>query len=160
MHPIIAYLKNKKDDNKKGCLRMEQAKAEKRKITGKQLTAYEWELVLKMRESMESSTGDNTTNRNKTVPTAALANVWGIAKRTLNEKKQKTLNNETLSAARKQRKDAGQTLLNNDKKRFSCLTAYTVFKKQKIATRELTDPITVPEIRSDWEALADEEKRR
>jgi hypothetical protein len=53
-HSITKYLKNKKGDEKNGCVRNEQAKAEGRK-TDKQLSAYEWELCLKMWEAMESA---------------------------------------------------------------------------------------------------------
>jgi hypothetical protein len=125
-------LENKTGDGNNGCLRNDQAKAEGRKME-KQLNAYEWELCLKMRESMESA-GDLTMHlqHNNTLPTAAFVNVWGVTKQMLNRKRKMVLEDPTLSTSRKKRRDAGKTILKDDEKRYSCLTAYNVYKKQKL----------------------------
>jgi hypothetical protein len=83
----------------------------------KQLSAYKWELCLKMREVMESA-GDLTARlqRNNTLPTAAFVNVWGVTKQTLNRKRKMVLEDPTLSTSRKKRRDAGKMILKDNEK--------------------------------------------
>jgi hypothetical protein len=72
------------------------------KKTEKHLSAYEWELCLKMRETMELA--GNLTMRlqhNNTLPTEVFSNVWGVTKQTLNRKRKMVLENPMISTSRK-----------------------------------------------------------
>ena len=106
IHPIISYINRYDDrDSENGYLRLKQAKAEGR-ATKKRLDAYEWGLVLKMREGMDSGK-ESTRHHNKTVPTTALAFAWGVSVQALNQKKVQVSEDPTLSTNRKKRTDAG-----------------------------------------------------
>ena len=157
-HPIIKYLHDKKikkkDQFAKGYLRRLQAKAEKRKPPKEKayLSAYEWDLVLKMRESMdcagvECMSGPNSSGRTLFLD---LANVWGITHQGLNSKRRKVLKTTNLATTRQKRSDAGETVFNSERKRQQTFTPYQAFKKHKLKHSTLQDALTTAEIKQEW----------
>ena len=130
---------------------MLQAKAEKWNPPKEKvyLSAYEWDLVLKMHESMDCAGVECASGPNSSgwTPFLELANACGITQQGLNSKRRKVLKTANLATSRQKRSDAGEKEFNSQQKHQHTFMPYQAFKKHKLKHSTLQDMLTTAEIK-------------